>query len=50
MLTLNKFTPFSSILIVNFEQVDACWGDDNNNDENSHDEDSDRTDFKINLF
>ena len=37
--------------IVNFELVDACWDDnDNNNDDNSHDEDVGRNDLTMNLI
>ena len=25
LLTLNIFTPYSGVSIVNFEQVNACW-------------------------
>ena len=44
LLTLNRFAS-SSCFIVNFVQVNN-----NNNDGNSHDEDADRTDFKMNLI
>ena len=38
LLTLNRFTSSSSIFIVNFEQINICWDDkDNNNSDNSHD-------------
>ena len=37
LLTLNRFTSSSSIFIVNFEQINICWDDnDNNNSDNSH--------------
>ena len=38
LLTLNRSTSSSSIFIVNFEQINVCWDDnDNNNSDNSHD-------------
>ena len=50
-LTLNRFTPSSTIFIVNFEQICAFWDDnDNNNDDNSHDEDVDLTYLIMNLI
>ena len=46
LLTLSRFTPSSSVFIVNFEQINACWNDSyNKNDNNSHDQDVDRYDF-----
>ena len=48
-MSLNRFTPSSSVSIVYFKQENACWDDnDNNNDDNSRDEDVDRTGFTIN--
>ena len=38
LLTLNRSTSSSSIFIVNFDQINVCWDDnDNNNSDNSHD-------------
>lgn len=38
LLTLNRSTSSFSIFIVNFEQINVCWDDnDNNNSDNSHD-------------
>ena len=54
LLNLNRFIN-SCVFIANFEQLifiatfDACWDDnDNSNDDKSHDEDVDTTDFAIN--
>ena len=49
LLTLNNSRPFFNVFIVNIEQFNAC-GDDNNNDDNRHDEDVDRTAFTFNLI
>ena len=56
LLNLNRFINSSGVFIANFEQVifianfDACWDDnDNNNDYKSHN-DVDRTDLMIDLI
>ena len=49
--TSNRFTSSSIAWIVNFEQENSGWDDnDNNNDDNSPYDDVDRTDFTMNLF
>ena len=50
LLTFNRFTPSSSVSIVNFEQIYAYWDDNenNNNDNNSHDKDVDITYLTMN--
>ena len=49
LFTLNTFTLSFSVIIVNIKQVNAYWDDHGtNNDDNSHDEDVDRTDFIVN--
>ena len=49
LFTLNTFTLSFSVIIVNIKQVNAYWDDhDTNNDDNSHNEDVDRTDFIVN--
>ena len=51
LLTLNIFITSSTVFNVTFEQVNVRWDDnDKNIDDNIHDEDVDRTGFKINLF
>ena len=52
LLTFNRFTPSSSVFIVNFEQIYAYWdgNDNNNNDDNSHDKDVDITYLIMNLI
>ena len=50
LLTLNRFTSSSSVFIVNFQQVNACWDDNDNNDDNSNDKNVDRTDLTIDLI
>ena len=50
LLTFNMFITFSIVFNVSFEQVNAWWDD--NDDiihDNSHDEDVDRTGFKVGL-
>ena len=45
-----RFTSSSSVFIVNFEELNPCW-DDNDykyNNDNSHEEDADRTDLTVN--
>ena len=38
----DRFTPFSSVFIINFEQINTCKDDHfNNNSDNSHDEEVD---------
>lgn len=55
-LSYNIVTPSYSIFLflfflVNFEKVNACWNDnDNKDDDNSHNEVVDRSDFTINLI
>ena len=49
--TLNRFTPSANVFIVKFEKLNARWDEnDNNKDDNSHDQDVDRTDFTVNLI
>lgn len=50
LLTLNRFTPSFSGFVVNIDQVNTCYDVNDNNDDNSHDEDIDRTDFIMNLI
>ena len=45
-----RFTSSSSVFIVNFEQLHPYWNDNDYkyNNDNSHDEDVDRTDLTVN--
>ena len=43
LLTLERFATF--IFFINFEQVDALWDDNDNNNDNSHAEDVNRIEF-----
>ena len=51
ILTLKRFRSSLSVFNVNIDQVNPCYDDkDNNNDDISHDKDADRIDFTMKLF
>ena len=48
----DRLTPFSSVFIINFEQINTCKDDHfNNNSDNSHDEEVDRNrDYSLSYY
>ena len=48
----DRFTPFSSVFIINFEKINTCKDDHfNNNSDNSHDEEVDSNrDYSLSYY